>query len=111
MLSCRVLPARVSLFLILTLVALLSLSADTISLADAVLDGTGTIKANEMPFVNRLEELWQVFRINAKNHVTTVDTESAIKDFRSLRLLFCVQVLGTSLQCVCYGGAAPTFSQ
>ncbi len=45
-----------------------------------------------MPFVNRHEELWQIFRINAENHITIVRNNEELNNFRELRLLFCVQV-------------------
>ena len=54
--------------------------------------GKNTIEDDEMPFVNRYEELWQIFSVNAENHDRIVNTKGPIKNFRFLRLLFCVQV-------------------
>jgi hypothetical protein len=50
------------------------------------------IEDDEMPFVNRQAELWQIFSVNAQNHDIILNTKGPIKNFRLLRLLFCVQV-------------------
>lgn len=62
-----------------------------------VIQGSGTICSDEMPFVNRHEELWQVFRVNAENMRQIMLSRNPIEDFRPLQLLFCVQVSRLSL--------------
>ena len=67
----------------------------SLSLDDAhevIVEGNGTICSDDMPFVNRHEELWQMFRVNAKNMHQIMRSQHQIKDFRPLPLLFCVQV-------------------
>jgi hypothetical protein len=59
-------------------------------------DGDGTVTGLNMPFVNRQEELWRVFFINACNcsllrRLTRVPTSN---ELRSCRLLFCIQYFG-----------------
>jgi hypothetical protein len=63
-----------------------------VSLTDAVVKGENTIKDDEMPFVNRHEELWQIFRFNAEVQRKIIESKTDIKNFRLLTLLFCVQV-------------------
>ena len=50
-----------------------------------------------MPFLNRHEELWQLFRVNAKNLGVIANHEEDIINFRLLDLLFCVQVSDVAL--------------
>ena len=69
-----------------------SLSLDD-SAPEVIVEGNGTIGSDDMPFVNRHEELWQVFRVNAKNmHQIMLSPDRPVEDFRPLQLLFCVQV-------------------
>jgi hypothetical protein len=68
---------------------------DALSIDDAaaiIVGGEGTIQNHDMPFVNRHEELWQLFCVNAKNINKVIDFPMTIKDYRPLELLFCVQV-------------------
>jgi hypothetical protein len=60
---------------------------------DVIVRGEGTIKNNDMPFVNRHEELWDLFLVNARNaQMCATVRELPPKDFRLFELLFCVQV-------------------
>jgi hypothetical protein len=59
---------------------------------DVIVDGEGTIKNNDMPFVNRHEELWDLFRVNARNARMCAEAKTEPNDFRVFKLLFCVQV-------------------
>jgi hypothetical protein len=58
----------------------------------AVVDGDGTVSNSDMPFVNRFEELFELFRINAQNMIKAKKVKGDITDFRRFKLLFCVQV-------------------
>ncbi len=60
-------------------------------MVDAVVQGTGTITDSEMPFVNRFQELWLIFRFNAMIQRQIIKSKTEIENFRSLNLLFCVQ--------------------
>jgi hypothetical protein len=61
---------------------------------EVIIDGEGTIKDDDMPFVNRHEELWNLFRVNACNarKCASAKAKEAPANFRLFRLLFCVQV-------------------
>jgi hypothetical protein len=73
-------------------------SISTMSLNDAescIVKGDYSVRKGDMPFVNRHEELWQLFRVNADNcHRIATSTEELMSDFRDLDLLFCVQYFG-----------------
>jgi hypothetical protein len=75
----------------------LAASISTMSLDDAascIVKGVRSVRKGDMPFVNRHEELWQLFRVNADNcHRIATSTEE-LSDFRELDLLFCVQYFG-----------------
>jgi hypothetical protein len=57
-----------------------------------IVNGEGTVTKGDMPFLNRHEELWQIFRVNARNIHQILKEKELIDDFRQLDLLFCVQV-------------------
>jgi hypothetical protein len=60
-----------------------------------IVKGVGSVRDVDMPFVNRHEELWQLFRVNADIcHRIATSTEESMSNFRLLDLLFCVQYFG-----------------
>eukprot|EP00736_Rhodelphis_marinus_P013572 Rmarinus@m.15699 len=71
------------------------LDDDEIPLSSAIAKGTGTLSEKDMPFVNRLEELLQVFVVNAQNIIEIISSDRPIKNYRQLDLLFCVQYFGS----------------
>jgi hypothetical protein len=74
-------------------VSLSSLSLTDLNAEAVIVDGEGL--STDMPFVNRHEELWQLFAVNAKN-IQTIDRHvQPINNFRVLKLLFCVQYFGS----------------
>jgi hypothetical protein len=56
--------------------------------------GDGTVKDSEMPFVNRVEELWRLFEVNARNMHTLRSLSAAPDNFRLFNLLYCIQYFG-----------------
>lgn len=58
----------------------------------AIVQGIDTIRDADMPFVNRHEELWQMFRVNADNMRQIKLSQNPIENFRPLHLLFCVHL-------------------
>jgi hypothetical protein len=71
----------------------------SLSLNDAskvcIVEGIDTALDTDMPFVNRHEELWQMFHVNAGNFVKIFGHDSlSIDNFRRYNLLFCVQYFG-----------------
>jgi hypothetical protein len=83
------------------LVRVEDLTSEHKALVDAVVYGAGTIKQYEMPFVNRHEELWQIFCVNAENNIRALEENATCDNFRIFHLLFCVQVLDTWRMLVC----------
>eukprot|EP00035_Acanthoeca_spectabilis_P019357 m.420607 g.420607 ORF g.420607 m.420607 type:complete len:875 (+) comp16846_c2_seq21:4661-7285(+) len=63
--------------------------------ADAVIRSKGTVLDSDMPFVNRHEELWDLFKVNAENMAFLRTAKGAIDNFRPWRMLFCVQYFGS----------------
>ena len=68
--------------------------------ADAVIRGKGTVRDSDMPFVNRHEELWDLFKVNAENMALLRAAGESIYNFRPYRLLFCVLVCDASRETV-----------
>jgi hypothetical protein len=86
------------------LVRVADIMAEHKALEDAVVYGAGTIKQYEMPFVNRHEELWQIFCVNAENNIRALEMaheDATCNNFRIFNLFFCVQVLDTKHRLVC----------
>ena len=77
--SCLLMPTNACVGDVATRLSSLSLNDDA---ERAIVQGLGTIRADEMPFVNRHEELWQVFRVNADNIRQIKLSMNPIKDFR-----------------------------
>lgn len=67
-----------------------------ISFENAVVGAKGTVQDDDMPFVNRYEELWDLFMVNAKNMSKLKSKKNPITDFRPFKMLFCVQVLNAA---------------
>ncbi len=64
---------------------------------EVVTTGLGTVKVDDMPFVNREEEFWRVFEINAANCRLLRTLECSMITSSHLRmcfLLFCIQYVG-----------------
>jgi hypothetical protein len=57
--------------------------------------GDGTAKDYQMPFVNRVEELWRLFETNARNMHTLRSLPTVPDNFRHFQLLYCIQYFGS----------------
>ena len=58
--------------------------------------GRGTVTDSDMPFVNREEELWRIFEINAEAYslLRSLKTKPTSSHLRNCNLLFCKQYFG-----------------
>jgi hypothetical protein len=63
---------------------------------DVITRGYGTVDESNMPFVNREEELWRLFLINAQNCslLQRLARAPTSNELRKCNLLFCIQYYG-----------------
>lgn len=59
-----------------------------------IVRGIGTVRERDMPFVNREEELWRLFEVNAWNLKWLRECTKQPTNYREARLLYCIQYFG-----------------
>ena len=61
-----------------------------------IVGGRGTVTGLDMPFVNRAEELWRIFKVNAEtcSLLRSLEDEPTSEQLRDCNLLFCIQYFG-----------------